>query len=86
MSNNQEIEFFWFQCEGLSDYDENSWRWYLHNKKGGERNHAYVFDAIKTGSQVLCYHLRNGIIGRFVVKIKPLIVAISSLRRKWIFN
>ena len=67
MPNNQEVEFFWFQCESLSDYDENSWKWDLHKKKGGERNHAYVFDAIKIGSQVLCYHLQNGIIGRFVV-------------------
>lgn len=70
MANNQEVEFFWFQCNNLDDYNSNSWKWDLYDKEDRERHHVYVFDDIKKNAQVLCYHSSNGIIGRFIVTDK----------------
>ena len=67
MPNNQEVEFFWFQCKEPRGYNAKNRGWDLYDE-GTRRRHTQVFNAIKVDSQVLCYHVKKqNIIGRFIV-------------------
>ena len=82
MPNNQEVEFFWFQCKEPRGYNAKNWGWDLYDDEI-PLQHTQVVQQLKERCQVICCHLQNEIMGRFIVLGKDKKYCYVKLEKSW---